>query len=64
MVVVGSRVRNIASKVGHSLKKVGARHDADQLSSAQYRKAFDVIPFHRLDDFFERLDKNQDSDGQ
>ena len=46
MVVVGSRIRNVLSKICDGTEQVSSRHNSDQCSFAYNRHPLDIIPFH------------------
>src|ERR1700691_4505917 len=48
VIVVGSRIRNVAREFRNGLKQIGARYDSDKLIPAHHWQPLDIILFHKL----------------
>src|ERR1700694_2791770 len=54
VIIVGSRIRDVARQFRNGLKQIGARYDSDKLISAHDWQTLDVIALHQFYNVFER----------
>src|SRR3954447_9442706 len=53
VIVIGSRIGDLAGEDRNRLQQIGARYDPYDLVAARHRKALDLPPFHQVHDFFQ-----------